>query len=139
MDPTPLLLDPPPPDETNLIVRALAGAMAIVGTALLAAVIVNLRGRDRRRHGPAFRQLARSVPLERRDQRLLRRLAHAGGFRAPATLLVSRGGFDHAAARMTGVVPAARLATLRRRLYPGDPGTGGAGGQRVAPAPPARG
>ena len=72
-------------------------ALAIVGTLVLTWVTLVALRHDRRRHGPAYRDLAGTLGLDREERRLLRRVARTAGLEHAGSLLVSRGCFEAAA------------------------------------------
>lgn len=93
--------------------------ITLLAAAVLAAAVggaVSLLLRDRRMHGAAFRTLCRGLAIPRPQRRMLRRIAAVARVRHPASLLVSRGCFDHAVA--TARVPARpQVDELRRRIF----------------------
>ena len=95
----------------------LAAALPLLGAALLSGVLLSWRRRDRARHGPPFRDFARQLRLDRRQCRLLLRIARAGGVQHAGSLLVSRGAFDRAASRFAGGPANAHVDQLRRYVF----------------------
>lgn len=92
----------------------LAGA----GTAVFAWVIVALVRRDRARHGPTVRLLARGLGLNVGQRRLIHHVAHVVGVREVGSLLISRGCFDRAVNSYVGRFGrAAQLAAIRRAIF----------------------
>jgi hypothetical protein len=93
---------------------SLAGAGAVI----LAWIIVVMIRRDRARHGPGVRLLARGLGLSGAQQRLVRRVARVAGVREPGSLLISRGCFDRAVQRYVGRHGGtAQLAAVRRTIF----------------------
>jgi hypothetical protein len=89
-----------------------------VGAAMLAWVIVAAVRRDRARHGPTVRYLARALGLSAGQRRLLERVARATGLPSAGSLLISRGCFDKAVHRyIGGRGRSAQLAAVRRRIF----------------------
>ncbi|MDY7108253.1 MAG: hypothetical protein SYC29_06410 [Planctomycetota bacterium] len=100
--------------DSTMWAIALAGAGALV----LAWIIVAAIRRDRARHGPAVRLIARGLGLRGTQLRLLREVARAAGVREVGSLLVSRGCFDRAVERYVarhGRAP--QLAAIRRTIF----------------------
>lgn len=92
----------------------LAGA----GVAMLAWVIVAAIRRDRARHGPTVRSLARALGLSAGQRRLLDRVARAAGLSSAGSLLISRGCFDRAVKRYVGRFGRPEhLRIIRRRVF----------------------
>lgn len=97
--------------------RLLGWTLPVAGAAAGSLLVARAWSiRDRRRHGPARRRLARMLGLGAGDRRLLERMAAATGVEAGA-LLLSRGLFDACAARVAEGLDPGRLAALRVQLH----------------------
>ncbi|MHC4910180.1 MAG: hypothetical protein ACYTF9_10710 [Planctomycetota bacterium] len=95
--------------------------LAIIVTAaggLAAAAVRGLVRADVDRGGAGFRRLANGLGLSHANRRLLGKVALRAGLDCPASMLVSRGAFDHAVrtARPTAR-DARRLGGLRSRIF----------------------
>ncbi len=98
-------------------IPALVGGLLIaMALALATTAIRSLILSDRRRWGPTTRRFCRALRISSPQRRLLLRVARQAGVRGEASLLLSRGCFDAAAA---GADPAdaKRLAIIRRQVF----------------------
>lgn len=93
----------------------IAGLMIAMALSFATLAWLSLWRRDRARHGPTYRRLCRALGIPTSDRRLLCRVARTAGT-PPASLLLSRGCFDEAAARAGGGT-SRRLAVLRRHVF----------------------
>ncbi len=120
-----LLVDPLGPPATwegfgsSGTSSAVGGAVLLVlGVSLGAWVVMRMRSQDRLRQGPAYRRLSRALGLGRRDRTLVWLVAREARLPCPASLLISRGCFDHAARRsVSRPGRSRRLAAIRRRVF----------------------
>ncbi len=120
-----LLVDPLGPPATwegfgsSGTFSAVGGAVLLVlGVALGAWVVMRMRSQDRLRQGPAYRRLSRALGLGRRDRTLVWLVAREARLPCPASLLISRGCFDHAARRsVSRPGRSRRLAAIRQRVF----------------------
>jgi hypothetical protein len=106
----------PPGLLDGAVLRALLAAAALAMVA--AGILTTWIRRDRRRHGPAARALARAIGVRSAQWHLLQRLARVADLPDSGCLLISEGCFDAAAAayrQRFGANP--RLAALRTRLF----------------------
>jgi hypothetical protein len=95
-----------------------ATALAGAGALLLAWIVVAMIRRDRARHGPAVRLIARGLGLSGAQRRLIRHVARVTGVREVGSLLISRGCYDRAVQRYVGRHGrAAPLAAIRRAMF----------------------
>jgi hypothetical protein len=125
------LTGPPPSDGRG----AVWGVLIAAGLALAFAwLVVALVRRDRARHGPTVRHLARGLGLAPSTRRFLARVAAVAGQPGPGGLLISRGCFDAAAeAYVARWGEAERLRAVRVEVFGeaerGRRGNAGAGGR----------
>ena len=100
---------------TNPLVWGIAAALA--GSILLATVFAARRHRDIKRHGPAWRYLARNLHLTSDQRHLLSHLSRTAGHVNPAPLVISRGCFDRAVQRQNSREQHSEIDGLRRQLF----------------------
>ncbi len=95
-----------------------AWMLAGVGTLLAMVAIWSQLQRDRSACGPTTRHLCTAMALSNRQRRMLYRLGRAAQVESPASLMISRGGFEYAAlryARRHG--RASAIEDLRRQIF----------------------
>lgn len=95
----------------------LPGLLIAMAASLATLAAVSLLRRDRRRYGPTFRRICRSLRVTSAERRRLQRLARRARVPCAASLLISRGYFDAAVTRGASGEDVRRLDSVRRRVF----------------------
>ncbi len=96
----------------------LALILLAASSALASALVLMAIRRDRSRHGPTFRYLARALGVDMYQRRLLARVASVVGVPNPGSLLMSRGCYDKAVTKYTAQHGgASQLGAIRRLVF----------------------
>ena len=112
-------------DTTDFYDYNLLAVLAIAAAIAIGLLLLHQFAR-RREHGKSynsppelFRELCRAHRLDRRERRLLKRLAAAWGLASPAYLFIEPNYFDTTRLSAEWEQDAQRIARLRRRLFEG--------------------
>lgn len=91
--------------------------LIVVGVSLAGLVLVNRWLRDYRSLGPTNRRVRAESGLTRREWRSLERLARHAGVQPVASLVISRGCFQHALSRAPKCSADPRVQAVAARLF----------------------
>lgn len=98
--------------------QLIALVVSVLGLLVMLYAMYNLMQKDHKVNGATCRRLCASLGIGSRERKVLYQLAHSAGCATPSSLLISRGGFEHAVLkyiRIHGSSPL--LSVIRQKVF----------------------